>query len=116
MFLEAGCPHLKNNPDGERAQGRRHEFLNTCFLACPRVCSVFIDFDESPQAPVIGPFHIIREKAGWKLFHAPVVLKTLAADSLAAAGFITAVAVGHVLVCLTFFHLFLHPWFMSFLV
>jgi hypothetical protein len=69
---------------------------------------VSVDVDESFQRPVIGPFHIIREKAGRELSHTPMILKTITADSLATAWFVGAVAVLEIIVFLTFFHDFLH--------
>lgn len=65
---------------------------------------ILIDFDESSQRPVVCSFHIVGEKAGRKLFHAPVILKAFAADALAAAGLVGAVAVLEIFVFLTFSH------------
>jgi len=48
--------------------------------------------DEAFQRAVVGSLHIVRKKASGKLPHLPVVLDTLAAESLAAARFISAIA------------------------
>jgi hypothetical protein len=53
--------------------------------------------DESGQRPIIGSFHLIRKEAGRQFLHSPVILYAFAADALAAARFITAVAVAQVL-------------------
>ena len=53
----------------------------------------FIALDKSPYRPVIGSLHIIREKAGGKFLHPPVILDTFTADAFTTAGFIGAVAV-----------------------
>jgi hypothetical protein len=57
------------------------------------VALLSVTLNESSQRPVIGSLHIPREKAGGKLFHPPVILYTLAADSLTTARLITAGAV-----------------------
>jgi len=104
MFWEAECPPLRNSLDDVREQGRRRGSLNFHFGSCPQALLVFVDFDESPQAAIVGPFHIIRKETGRKLFHAPVILQAFTADSLSTARVVTAVAVGHVFIRLTVFH------------
>jgi hypothetical protein len=73
-------------------------------LAPPDLHRIFIDFDKSPQRPVIGSFYIIGEKARRQLLHAPVILEALAADAFTATGFIGTVAILKIFVFLTFFH------------
>jgi hypothetical protein len=53
--------------------------------------------DKCLNRPVVGPFHIVREKAGGHLIHPHMVLETLAAFAFPAAWFITAITVFHVL-------------------
>jgi len=63
-----------------------------------------VNLDESIQRTVVCSFNIIREKAGRKLFHAPVVPDAFAAGSLPAARLPAAVAVLEILFALAFFH------------
>jgi hypothetical protein len=63
-----------------------------------------VNLDESSERAVISPFYIIREKTGREFFHAPVILNAFAADSLAAARLIGAVAFFHIFFNITFFH------------
>ena len=56
------------------------------------LCPVLVNLDEPSQGSIVGPFHIVWEQACGELFHAPMVLDAFAADTLAAAGFIRAVA------------------------
>ena len=69
---------------------------------------VSVDFDESSQRPVISPFHVIGEEASRELSHSPVILEAIAANTLAMARFIRAVAILEITVFLTFFHDLLH--------
>jgi hypothetical protein len=55
--------------------------------------SPFIALDKSPYRPIIGSLHIIREKAGGKFLHPPVILDTFTADAFVTAGLISAIAV-----------------------
>jgi hypothetical protein len=48
--------------------------------------------DESLYRSVIGSLHLVREKAGGKFLHSPVILDALTADALAAARLVGAVA------------------------
>jgi hypothetical protein len=63
-----------------------------------------VNLDEPSQGTVVRSFHVIREKAGRKLPHSPMVLKAFTADAFAAAGLIGAVAVLKVLFFAAFFH------------
>jgi hypothetical protein len=59
---------------------------------------VFVDFDESLQAAVVGSFDIIRKETGRELFHAPVIPQAFTADPFSTARVVTAVAMGHVFI------------------
>lgn len=88
-------------------QARRHAFCGFCLAVFSRplyLYFVLIDFDKSPQGPVVGPFHIVREKAGRELFHAPMILKTFAAHTFAAAGIVGTIADFKIFLILTLFH------------
>jgi hypothetical protein len=63
-----------------------------------------VNLNECPNRAVISPFYIIREKTGREFFHAPMILNAFAADSLAAAWLIGAVAFFHSFFNITFFH------------
>ena len=65
---------------------------------------ILVNLYEPSQGTVIRSFHVIREKAGRKLLHLPMVLKAFAADAFTAAGLIGAVAVLKVLVFVAFSH------------
>ena len=56
------------------------------------------------KAAVIGLFHIIRETATGKLFAFKMILQAFAADALAAASGITAIAKIHILIFFAFHH------------
>ena len=68
---------------------------------------ISVNFDEASQGPVISPFHVVGEEAGRELLHSPVILEAFAANALAAAGLIRAIANLEIFVFLTFFHDFL---------
>lgn len=63
-----------------------------------------IDFEKPGQGTIVCPFHGIREQAGWQLPVAPMVLEAFAAEALAAAGLVTAIAPAQILVLIAFSH------------
>jgi hypothetical protein len=65
---------------------------------------IFICLDKSSDGTVEGSFDIIWEKAGRKLFHAPVILNAFATDPLAAAWFPGTVALLLIFFDIAFFH------------
>jgi hypothetical protein len=48
--------------------------------------------------------HIIGEETGWQFLHSPMVLQALAADTLAAAWFVRAVAVLKIFILIALSH------------
>jgi hypothetical protein len=56
----------------------------------------FADFHKFFERPVVSSFGVIRETASRQLFHAQVIVKTVAACSFFAASGIRAVAFAHV--------------------
>ena len=59
-------------------------------------------FGEGDEAAVVGAFDVVGKTAGRKLLTAQVVLEALAADALAAASRVTAIAEIHICLLLTF--------------
>jgi hypothetical protein len=57
---------------------------------------LFMRRGQKLQRPIIGPFHLRREKAGRGLALLPVIMETLAAMPLAGARLVGAVAHFHV--------------------
>jgi hypothetical protein len=73
--------------------------------------SIFVNFDEFFYGTVIRSFNIIREKAGRKFFHAPVIRNAFTADTFTAARLPGAVAVFTIFFTLAFSHDNLRYWF-----
>jgi hypothetical protein len=65
---------------------------------------VLVDLNEPAQRPVPGLFDIVGEEAGGQLPVPPMIGEAVAADALAAARIIAAVASGHVLLDVAFLH------------
>jgi hypothetical protein len=60
-------------------------------LPLPRLSFLLKGFDKSLNGAVIGSLHIVREKTGGQFSRPPMIGNAFTADSLPAAGLITAV-------------------------
>jgi hypothetical protein len=65
---------------------------------------VLVNLDEPLKRPVVSFFNAIGEKASRKLMVSPMITETLAAESLAAARLVAAVAIFEVSFAVAFSH------------